>query len=519
MLLHPARAVPHRRIALLALALLFVAPSGCSIGPHGRTTHIWLAGQAEPPFDPTGPADPLRAALERLTGEGLVAEDTTGRIAEAAARRWDVTPDGLTYTFHLRPGLRFASGRECTSSDFRRALESGLNRVDHGTLAWLLSPIAGVDHVHAGRPLPPLGIATPDPHTLVLKLVRADPTLLHKLALAGVSSAWEPGAANGGWEGGIGPYRLVSREPGRRWKLARRGAGEGPDSIRIEFSVGNGRARAFMRQSRADLVWPVPPGMLVQALPDGYRQAVRAARPTRRLWLVLRHDVPPVSRPSARRALAYGLNRPATLVALGERGNEPGEWPPGAGALDLPPRDPGAVREWLSRARLGRSMHVVMAYAGDGVGAEIARSMQTEWAAAALDVELRPMKRSAFTAEALRRGGAQMLLVEAQPPAEDAVAELAMLVAPRNGPPIGTFRTGWATREFDPWLGPQPPGTPLDLELARSRLGEELTVIPLARLPWLWIERSSGAGVGFHPRYGPGLVPEAAAAAVAHAAP
>jgi ABC-type transport system substrate-binding protein len=218
----PARAVPHRRIAPLALALLLVATAGCSTSGPERTTHIWLAGQAEPPFDPTGPADPVRAALERLVGEGLVAEDTTGRIAEAAARRWDVTPDGLTYTFHLRPGLRFASGRECTSSDFRLALESGLNRVDHGTLAWLLSPIAGVDRVRAGRPLPPLGIATPDAHTLVLKLVRADPTLLHKLALAGVSSAWEPGAGNGGWEGGTGPYRIVSREPGRRWILARR---------------------------------------------------------------------------------------------------------------------------------------------------------------------------------------------------------------------------------------------------------------------------------------------------------
>jgi len=204
-------------------------------------------------------------------------------------------------------------------------------------------------------------------------------------------------------------------------------------------------------------------------------------------------------------------------VALGERGNEPGEWPPGAGVLDLPPRDPGAVHEWLARGHLGRSMHVVMAYAGDGVGAEIARTMQTEWAATALDVELRPMKRSAFAAEALRRGGAQLLLIEAQAPAEDPVAELAMLVAPRNGPTIGTFRTGWTTREFDRWLGPQPPETPLDLELARSRLGEELAAIPLARLPWLWIERSTGTGVGFHPHYGPGPMLGGAPARAVHA--
>jgi len=223
-----------------------------------------------------------------------------------------------------------------------------------------------------------------------------------------------------------------------------------------------------------------------------------------------------VSRPAARRALAYGLNRPSTLVALGDRGNEQGEWPVGAGAPDLPPRDPGAVREWLARGRLGRSMHVVMAYAADGVGGEIARGMQSEWAAAALDVELRPLKRGAFAVEALRRGGAQLLLVEAQPTSDDPVAELAMLVAPKSGPPIGTFRTGWSTREFDGWLGPQPPETPLDLELARSRLGEELAAIPLARLPWLWIERGAGTPVHFHPRYGPSPGSTAAPAPAAH---
>ena len=512
------RASLHRRgLPLLVIAALLAPSSGCRTKPPpARTTVTWLIGQAEPPFDPGGPADPVRWSLERLLGQGLVDEDTTGRIAEAAAQRWDVTPDGLTYTLHLRPGLRFGDGRSCTSADFRRALEAGLNRVDHGTAAWLLSPIVGVDRVRAGRPLPALGIAIPDEHTLVLKLARADPTLLHKLALPGLSSAWEPGAGHGGWEGGSGPYRVVARDPGRRWLLARRAEGAGPDSIRIEFSVSNGRARSVMRQGKADLVWPVPTGMLVQALPEGYEQIVRPARPTRRLWLIMRHDLPPTSRPPARRALAHGLNRPATLAALGERGNDTGEWPVGAGVPDLPRRDPGAVREWLARGHLGRSMHVVMAYAADGVAAEIARSMQSEWAAVALDVELRPMKRGAFTAEALRRGGAQLLLVEAQPASEDPVSELATLVEPRVGPSIGTFHTGWSTREFDRWLGPQPPETPLDLELARSRLGEELAAIPIARLPWLWIDRVGGYRVGFHPRYGPEIASGPPPMPVAH---
>ena len=489
---------------MLSLAgILLVVVAGCGTPGAPPTTLTWRVGQTEPPFDPAGPADPVRWTLERLTGEGLVDEDSTGRIIQAAAHRWEVTPDGLTYTFLLRPGLRYDDGSECTSADFRRAIEEGLARVDHSTSTWLLSPIVGVDRVRAGRPLPALGIATPDEQTLVLRLARADPTLLHKLALPGVSMPWATGAPQGGWGGGIGRYRVVSREPGRRLVLARRAAAEDADTVRVEFSVSASRVGTALRQDRADLFWPLPPGMLAQALPPGYRQVVQPARPARRLWLVMRHDLPPTRKIQARRALAHGLNRPGILAALGARAADPGTWLSGGGVLDLPRRDAAAVREWLERGRMGRSMHVVMAYAADGMGADIARMMQTEWAGLALDVELRPLRRAAMAAASLGRGGAQLLLVEAQPPLGEPGAELAGLVSPRTAPPVGTFRTGWATREFDRWIGPQPPGTPLDMELVQRRLGEELSVVPLARLPWLWVEREGGPRVGWHPHFGP----------------
>ena len=507
----------HRPFASLGIAaLLLVLAAGCGTPPTRRTTVTWLIGPAEPPFDPAGPADPVRWSLERLVGDGLVAIDSSGRIVQAAARRWDVTPDGLAYTFQLKPGLSFGNGRECKSADFRAAIEAGLNRVDHSTNAWMLSPIVGVDRVRAGRPLPALGIATPDEHTLVLRLARPDPTLLHKLALPGVSSPWLRGAGHGGWGGGIGAYRVVAREPGRRLLLARRSEVVGPDTVRVEFSVSAAKGRGLLRHGRADLFWPVPPGMLAQPLPEGYRPVVQPSRPQRRVWLVMRPDLPPTRRIEARRALAHGLNRPAILSALGLRAKESDAWLPGGHAIDLPRHDPGAVREWLERGRFGRSMHVVMAYAVDGLGAEIARGMQTEWAGTALDVELRPLRAGSMRAEAFRRGGAQLLLLEAQPTSEDPIAELAGLVEPRNAPPVGTFRTGWSTRDFDSWIGPQPPETPLDLELAERRLGEELIAVPLAQAPWVWVARDGGGGIGGHPRYGPDLLPPRPAISVVH---
>ena len=241
--------VPPRRFHGAALFLgallgaLLIATLACAPAVRPQTTLVWLVGHREPRFDPTGPPDPVRWALQRLLGQGLVDEDDVGQITGASAQGWEVTRDGLTYSFRLRPGLTFASGRPCTSEEFRRAFGRGLNRIDHATYAWLLAPVVGVDRVRAGRPLPPLGITAPDEHTIVLRLARADSTLLSRLAVPGVATPWESDSSGGGWGGGAGPYRLVMREPGRRMVMARRSPGPGPDTIRVEFGFGATRAR------------------------------------------------------------------------------------------------------------------------------------------------------------------------------------------------------------------------------------------------------------------------------------
>ena len=81
---------------------------------------------------------------------------------------------------------------------------------------------------------------------------------------------------------------------------------------------------------------------------------------------------------------------------------------------------------------------------------------------------------------------------------------------PMRGPPVGTFRTGWRTREFDPWIAPGPPSRhigeaqpSLDVEAAQHRLEEELVALPIAELPWLWIEREGAGSRAFHPHFGP----------------
>ena len=159
----------------------------------------------------------------------------------------------------------------------------------------------------------------------------------------------------------------------------------------------------------------------------------------------------------------------------------------------------------MNRGKLGRSFHVDMAYRGDGPGEAIARSMQGEWSSHAIYIEPHPLRGERFVTEALS-GRMHIVLTESQALIDDVAAELAQVVMPIRGPAVGSFRTGWRTREFDPWIFPRDRTGP-PVEALQRRLAEELVVLPLAELPWVWIERDAGPSDPAHPHFGPIMRP------------
>ena len=439
-----------------------------------------------------------------MLSHGLVEETPDGRLIPAAAESIQVSDDQRTYTFRLRPSLSFGDGQVCDSRHFARALQAGLNRLDHSTHAWLLNAVTGMERVRAGRPLPTLGIETPDGRTVVLRLTHPDTALLRKLALPGVGVPWRGQGGGARWGDGIGGYRVVGSDEVSMTLARRRDRPDLPDTVAIRFVPVTARLRAMLRAGEADLVWPLPPDLLDQPLPAEYRSRSAPVRPARHLSLVLRADLPPTSRTAARQAFASGLHLPDLLMELGPAGERADVWWGSGAGLDLPARDTDAVQGWLERGQLGRSLHAVMVYSADGAGDRIARAMQAGWARSGLDVELRSGREPRVGGEWLRRGGAQLLLVECPTLLDDPLFDLATLVEPLRGPPVGGFRTGWRTREFDRWMRPAS-DRPLEMAAIQQRLAEERVVIPLARLPWQWAERST-LDSPIHPRYGPQIV-------------
>ena len=112
--------------------------------------------------------------------EGLCAlDERTSLPVPAAAEKWEVSPDGLNYTFHLRVNARWSNGDPLTAGDFvaswRRVLAPSLAAEN----AYLLYPLKHAAALNAGSLTDPtaLGAEALDDHTLRLTLEHPTPYL------------------------------------------------------------------------------------------------------------------------------------------------------------------------------------------------------------------------------------------------------------------------------------------------------------------------------------------------------
>ncbi len=111
--------------------------------------------------------------------EGLTGESPDGRIVPAGAESWDISEDGLTYTFHIRHNGRWSDGSPVTAQDFEYGLKRSLNPATGSKYTKILSPIRNADAVAAGAlPLEALGVKALDDFTLRIELATPAPYFL-----------------------------------------------------------------------------------------------------------------------------------------------------------------------------------------------------------------------------------------------------------------------------------------------------------------------------------------------------
>lgn len=226
------------RFPLLALCLLLAAfQTGCGrretpVEAGIRTQTLHLGNGAEPQdLDPqicTAYTDYLilMALFEGLT----VIDEATSQAIPGTAERWDISPDGLTYTFHLRPGARWSNGDPVTARDFAFSYERILRPALAAEYAYMLYPIENAEAFNTGRitDFSLVGVQVLDDRTLRLKLAAPTPYLLALVA----HQAWFP----------VHPATILQHgaidQRGTRWTRPENFVGNGAYALK-EWSPNN----------------------------------------------------------------------------------------------------------------------------------------------------------------------------------------------------------------------------------------------------------------------------------------
>jgi YVTN family beta-propeller protein len=289
-------------------------------------------------FDPTGAWNEDAWQLFANVYDGLVGYRRVGGaqggslVPDLATSVPSPTDRGKTYTFQLRPGIRFSNGRPVRASDFRASLERlfsagyGFNQVPFYN--GILGAARCAQHP-SGCDLSQ-GVETNDEaRTIVVHLNAPDPDFLFKLALpfASVLPADSPtGIDRGDHLFGTGPYKLGAFDAKRELRLVRnpnfrvwsrdaQPAGY-PDEIRIRIDDDpDGQIKA-VTSGTADYFADLPLERLSE-LSTRYAGQLHSDPFPAVDYLLIRTSIPPFDDIRVRRALNYAVDRGRVVKLLG----------------------------------------------------------------------------------------------------------------------------------------------------------------------------------------------------------
>ena len=138
--------------------------------------------------------------------------DGNSKIVPSLAESWDISDDGLEYTFHLRQGVKFHSGNDFTAEDVAYTFHRMLT-VEGGVNTEFIDQIKGADELLAGETDTLEGVEVVDDYTIKVTLKEPFAGFLASISSPGVSIYDSEATEAAGDQFGMDPAVTVGTGP------------------------------------------------------------------------------------------------------------------------------------------------------------------------------------------------------------------------------------------------------------------------------------------------------------------
>lgn len=400
------------RPLLIAALLAGLALPALAADPQGQGYSFALP-QAITTLDPQKSTAAAEADIIRQVFEGLMNADANGKPVPGVATGFDLSPDRLTYTFHLRPDAAWSNGDPVTAGDFTRAWRRLADPATGSAAAGFIEMmhVENASAVRKGKKKPEeLGVTALDDRTLQVRLTRPTPyfpKLVSHVATfpihAKIGDNWtKPGKLIGN-----GAYLLQALDPARQVDLAPNPRYWGAADVTLTHLQGQviSEPKLALERYRAGKLdrAPIPVGQylsLDQQAPD---QAVALPRACTYAYLLNLGDKGPKALKDARlrQALSHALPRDEVVGRILQGGQKPARtWTHWAIEGFHPPALPDAgwsEAQHLDRARalLAEAGHspekplkLTLTYNSDPVHKQIASAVQAAYRQIGIELTL-----------------------------------------------------------------------------------------------------------------------------------
>ncbi|MBO28269.1 MAG: ABC transporter substrate-binding protein [Rhodobacteraceae bacterium] len=271
-----------------------------------QQSDITVALQLEPPhLDPTSAAaGAIDSVLYSNVFEGLTRFSSDGSIVPGLAESWEISDDGLTYTFKLREGVKFHDGTTMDAEDVKFSLDR-INAEDSANAQKALySAISEVNVI--------------DPTTVEIKLSEPNGNMLFNLAW-GDAVIVAPESIEGIKQTpvGTGAFKFDSWTQGDRIELSRNpdywGEPAKLDNVTFKFISDPTAAFAAVMAEDVDVFSGFPaPENLPQFEADARFQVLVGSTEGETI-LAMNNKVAPFDDPKVRQAVAHAIDRQAII--------------------------------------------------------------------------------------------------------------------------------------------------------------------------------------------------------------